>query len=155
MNHFHASHIPIRKIYFPSANKTIKGHISQTLQGVRSTISKFKIKPKSKPAEPTTSSNELQPLSSFQSKEIHIWVDSIRKLYIHDTGRFPIQSWGGNQYIMIAFHWNSNTILQAPFKTKNDRHQIEAYNSIMIELKVCGNKSGLYILNKKSSDVYK
>ena len=40
---------------------------------------------------------------------------------------FPIRSHGGNQYIMLAYYCDRNTILVDTFKSKNN-----SYKSIMI-----------------------
>ena len=39
-------------------------------------------------------------------------------------GRFPIRSCSGNQYIMMSYHGDSNTILVDYFKSKKDLHRI-------------------------------
>lgn len=94
-------------MYCPSANETLRGHMVQTRQDVRST------KPKPKPA---TSKVSAQPvpdpvLTDEKSNEFHIRVPHCSKLYTDDTGRFLIHSRSGNQYAMIAYHYNSNSII--------------------------------------------
>ena len=124
-------------------------------QGVYYTKAKFSVKPKFKPSEPITYSNEVKLIPKIQSNKMNIWVDLIRKLYTDDTRSFPIRSHRGNQYIIIAFHCDPNTILQSPFKTKNDKHRIKPYNSIMIWLKSRGQKVNLQILDKGAITYYK
>ena len=51
----------------------------------------------------------------IKTKELNIWDEPISKLYTDDCGQFPIRSWSGNEYIMISYHSDSNTILQEPF----------------------------------------
>ena len=43
----------------------------------------------------------------------------ISKLYTDDCGCFSISSRSGNEYIMISYHCDSNTILQAQFANSN------------------------------------
>ena len=74
---------------------------------------------------------------------MYIWVDPISKLYTYDTGHLPVRLCRGNQYIMIDFHYDSNTYLQYPLKIKSDRHRIEAYKSIMSRIKARGHKVDL------------
>ena len=74
------------------------------------------------------------PINEKPSNDLHISVQPMSKLYTDDTGRFPVRSWSGNQYIMIAYHCNSNAILAQPFKTRADKHCMVAYNSIMQRL---------------------
>ena len=73
-------------------------------------------------------------LPPIQTKELHNWDHPIRKLYTDDCGRLPIRSRSGNEYIMIAYHCDSNTILQAPFVNRKYKHIIRAYSSIMQRL---------------------
>ena len=72
--------------YFPSVTATIMGHLVQKRQRVRST----------NPNLPATSSPGPK-LPQFCSKELHIQVTPISKLYTDDTGRFPIHAHSGNQ----------------------------------------------------------
>jgi hypothetical protein len=79
--------------YCPSSDETIKGHLSQVRQGIRST------KPKAPPTEAPPTSPTTSP-----SKELHVWSEPISKLYTDDMGRFSVRSRSGNQYIMLAYH---------------------------------------------------
>ena len=65
-------------------------------------------------------------IPNIKKQEIHIWYQPISKLYTDDCGRFPIRSKSGNEYIIIAYHCDSNTILQAPFVNRKDKHRIRA-----------------------------
>ena len=76
---------------------------------------------------------------------------NISKLYTDDTGRFPIKVRSGNQYLMEAYHFNSNTILVAPFKTPKYKHRLEAYKLIMTRLRKNGMSVNLQILNNEAS----
>ena len=67
----------------------------------------------------------------IKTKELHIWYQPISKLYTDYCGSFPIRSRSGNEYIMIAYHYDSNTILQAPFADRKNKHMIRYYNSVM------------------------
>ena len=73
-------------------------------------------------------SNTEDSIPNQKTQEIHIWDQPISKLYTDDCGRFPIRSRIGNEYIMIANHCDSNTILQAPFVT--ERTNIESEPTI-------------------------
>ena len=87
----------------------------------------------------------------IKTKELHIWYQSISKLYIDDCGPLPIISRTGNDYIMIAYHCDSNTILQAPFTSRKNKHSIRDYNSIMNHLDDCGHQVDVQILDNKVS----
>ena len=53
---------------------------------------------------------------------------------------------------MIFFRCDSNTILQALFKTKADKHRLAAYNSIWSRLKPLGHKVDLQTLVNEASE---
>ena len=84
----------------------------------------------------------------IKTKELHIWDQKISKLYTDYCGRLPIIYRSGNKYIMIAYHCDSNTILQAPFNNGKNKHRIRAYNSIMMRLSDQEHKIDVQILDK-------
>ena len=90
-----------------------------------------------------------------KTKENHIWDQPISKLYTDVCGRFPIRSRSGNEYIMIAYHCDSNTILQAPFVNRKDKHRNRAYNSIMQKLADRGHHVDIQILDNEVSAEFK
>ena len=87
----------------------------------------------------------------IKTKELHIWYQPISKLFTDDFGRFPIRSRSGNDYIIIAYHCESNTILQAPFVNRKDKHRIRAYNSIMRRLDDRGHQVYVQIIYREVS----
>jgi hypothetical protein len=132
--------------YCPDADETIMGHLAQWRQNIRSTKPKgpAALPPPPPPATPETPSNDL-----------FICVLPLSKLYTDDTGRFPVKAWSGNQYVMIAHHVDGNLILQQVFKTRSDKHRIEAYNTIMTRLSARGFGVDLQILDNEASAAYK
>ena len=90
-----------------------------------------------------------------KKQEIHIWDHPISKLYIDDCGRFPISSRIGNEYIIIAYNCDSNTILQAPFFNRKEKHRIRAYNSIMKKLTDRGHHVDIQILDNEVGAEFK
>lgn len=140
--------------YCPSAVETSKGHLTQTRQGARST----------KKSLPTTNGTsvptiKIEPVDNSPlqppTNHIHIYEEPLSKLFTDDTGQFPIRSRSGNQYIMVAYHEDSNTILVEAFKNKSDKNRIPAYESIMRRLKAREHKIDLQILDNEISAEYK
>ena len=82
-------------------------------------------------------------------------ISGIRKLYTDDCGRLPIRSRSGNEYIIIVYHCESNTILQAPFVNRKDTHRIRAYNSILQRLTEKGHQVDVQILDNEVSTEFK
>ena len=77
-----------------------------------------------------------------------------RQLFIEDTGRFPVRSCSGNQYLMVAYHCETNAILIESFQTREERHRIPAYNRIMTRLKTHGHVINHQVLDNKASKEY-
>ena len=95
--------------YCPISKETMKGHMFQKRQNVRSTKHKHKNLIDLRPPK---------PMSIPTSNELHIQVQHISKFYTDDTGKFPVRSLSGNQYIMVAYHCDLNAILAVPFTSK-------------------------------------
>ena len=76
-------------------------------------------------------------------------------MYTDDCGCFSIRKRIGNKYITIAFNCDTNTILNAPFKTQSDTHHIAAYNSIMQRLTTRGHNVDLQVIENEVSASYK
>ena len=91
----------------------------------------------------------------IKTNELHIWDEPIGKLYTDDLGRFPIRSSSGNEYIMIAYHCDLNTIVQSPFANRKIKHRIRACSSIMKRLADRGHKTDVQILDNKVSAEFK
>ena len=66
---------------------------------------------------------------------MHIKTTHISKLYTDYTGRFPVISRTGNQYIMVEYHCDSNAIMALPFKSRKYKDRMVAYDTIMQRLK--------------------
>jgi hypothetical protein len=135
--------------YCPDADETILRHMAQQHQNVRST------KPKSDPSPALVPLSQSPATVDSPSNQVFIKVHPLSRLYTDDTGCFPVKARSGNQYVMIAYHANSNLILQQAFKTRNDCHRIAAYNSIMTRLAACGLAVNLQILDNEASAAYK
>lgn len=153
--------------YCPSADETLKGHFVQQRQGLRSTkkeksdpgapqdspTSEPTSRPENAPQDSPTSEPSSKPTA--MANELHIKVEHISKLYTDDTGRFPTRARSGNQYIMVAYHCDSNAILVAPFKSRKDLHRQAAYNSIRTRLAAKGLTVDLQVLDNEASSSYK
>ena len=104
----------------------------------------------------TTEKSEAENIPpQKKTQELHIWDHPISKLYTDDYGRFPTQPRIGNEYIMIAYHCDSNTILQSHFVNRKYKHRIRAYNYIMQILADRGNHVEVQILDNEVSEEFK
>ena len=127
----------------------------QTRQGVRSTKTFLLKHPETTATVPDGDQVDktTQELGSPPNK-LHIRAIHTIKLYTYDTGRFPVSSRCGNQYVMTGYH-SSNVILFSPFKTRKYHHRIAAYNSIMQRLKNRGLTTDLKFLYNEASQNYR
>eukprot|EP00804_Cyclotella_cryptica_P027773 CCRYP_009194-RA/>CCRYP_009194-RA protein AED:0.39 eAED:0.16 QI:0/0/0/0.66/0.5/0.33/3/0/764 len=107
----------------PDSTKTIKRHLTQTHKGICST------KPKSMHPLRVPPPSTLP--SPAPSHKLHVVVEPVSKLDTNDMGQFPTHSHSGNQYIMLAYHCDSNAILVEPFQSCLDLHRIAAHGQIM------------------------
>ena len=108
--------------YCPDAPETVKGHMAQPRQHIRST----------QLTQPRTALTHPQ-----DSVELHEL--PLNHLFTDDTGRFHPRSRSGNQYLMVALHTATNAILVRPFTSKHDTHRIPAYQDIYAHLAATGN----------------
>jgi hypothetical protein len=70
----------------------------------------------------------------------------------HDlTGRFPHRSARGNEYLLIVYDHDSNSILQSPLKNKTGAEIKRGWVSIHEHLAKGGNQPKLYILDNEAS----
>ena len=127
----------------------------QSSQGVQSTKKeRHKKQGIKKGSGKTTIEKECEEeelLPTIQTKELNIWDHPVSKLNTYDCGRFPIRARNVNDYIMIAYHCDSNTILQSPVVNRKYKHSIRAYNSIMQRLTEKGHHVDVQILDNEDS----
>ena len=76
-----------------------------------------------------------------------------RKNYTDQTGRFPVTSSKGNKYILVAYHYDSNTIHAEPLKTRSGIDLNTAYHKLHSLLTNRGLKPSLHILDNECHNV--
>ena len=86
--------------YFPHSVETIKGHMVQSSEGVRS-AKKTKHQARDNKKGPNNGTQEKHSEVGYippphKTKELHIWYQPISKLYTDGCGRFLIRSRSGN-----------------------------------------------------------
>ena len=68
------------------------------------------------------------------------------KFYTDQTGRFPVTSSKGNKYILVAYHYDSNTIHAEPLKKISGLDLNTSYQKLHSLLTNRGLKPNLHIL---------
>ena len=82
-------------------------------------------------------------------------MDLTGKIYTDQTGRFPITSSKGDKYILVDYHYNSNTIHAEPMKMRTGLELKSAYNKIHILLTNRGLQPSLHIMDNECPNVIK
>ena len=82
-------------------------------------------------------------------------MDLIGKIYTDQTGRFPITSRKGNEYILVDYHYNSNTIHARPLKTRTGLELKSVYHKVHTFLTKKGSQPSLHILDNEFPNVLK
>jgi hypothetical protein len=126
--------------YCPDADETVRGHMAQPRQHIRSTHS-----------QASTAAPPPLPPSSAEANSVELHELPINSLFTDDTGRFQPRARSGNQYIMVALHTNSNAILVRPFASKKDAHRIAAYTDIYTRLATANQAPALHIMDNEAS----
>jgi len=114
----------VRQCIQQSQPATVKGHITQERQNLRSTKTKV--------------NNFIQKSEFGVSKhESFIKIESFSKkdfTYSDQTGRFPIRSFRNHQYVFILYNAASNNIYAQPLKNRTTAEIIAAYTKIQKEI---------------------
>jgi hypothetical protein len=156
----------VRK-HLPKSVATVKGHLDQQRQNVRSTKPK---PPKpandtSKPSlapnasHPQSDNTDYHPTSDVPNQRTHnIYAASIDirgEIATDLTGRFLTTSYQGHKYILIEYDYESNAILVEPMKNRSAQEHLRAYNALYHYLCAQGFHLILQKLDNECSELLK
>ena len=85
--------------------------------------------------------------------ELYVRVLQKNILYTDNTGRFPIRDRSGNQYVIVAYHFSYN-ILVEPFSLRKYKNWLADYNALMQRIKEKNLLVDLQILDNECSKDY-
>ena len=71
------------------------------------------------------------------------------------TGRFPFRSGSGNEYIMVAYHYDANAILATPVKNCKARTLADAWTLLNKKFELCGIQPESYVIDNECSQLLK
>jgi hypothetical protein len=106
----------IRK-HLPKSLATSKGHLRSQQKNIRST----KLDPEPMPpdtAEDVAPSQEPNNTKTNEAFTMVLDSTTFAKSYSDQTGRFPVQSSRGNNYVFILYDYDSNAILSKPLPNR-------------------------------------
>ena len=136
--------------HLPLSVPTAQGHQAQERQHSQTT----------KTQTPTPVLNDVFPPSDYPNVKTHDVIYSISApaelstTYSDLTGRFPLQSSRGNNYIFVAYHPDANAILVEPLKNRQAATIAAAWTTITNRLKNAAMKPNTWIMdNECSSDL--
>ena len=114
----------VRK-FLPKSLNTAKGHLKAARKNQRST----KVAPVPPPLMTTPSSPSQEPAvrTNFVYTKV---VEVTGQIFTDQTGRFPVTSSKGNQYIMVLYDFDSNAILAEPMKNRSEREMVQVYTKM-------------------------
>ena len=126
--------------FLPNSEHTAMGHLDQEQKNLRST-------------KPNKNVNEKDGTVKTRTHDVYCHVLE-EHIFTDQTGRFPVQSNKGHNYLLIAYDYDTNAILAEPIKNRTTQEIIRAYNIIYETLKKVGCQPRLHSLdNEAPSDL--
>ena len=132
--------------YLTKKQSTIIGNIQQPQKGLQSTQKK---EIQSEPElDPEPEPDQFTPSTYSEGTNLVFLktVDLKGEIYTDQTGRFPITSSKGDKYILVAYHYDSNTIHVEPLKHRTGLELKTEYHKIRSLLTNRGFKPSLHIM---------
>jgi hypothetical protein len=140
----------VRK-HSPKEIATVKGHLSQRRKNLRSTTTTV-VMPVTELNEP----GDATPTpTNIKTHQVFAALVDVGKVYSNLTGRFPIQSSRGHQYILTLYDYDSNTISTEPIKNRTDNEMIRAHTALHQQLLNAGLKPELQIMDNECSNAFR
>lgn len=127
---------------------TAKGHLDQERKHLQSTKIYYEEnesdvdKAPISPVAPTRTRASLLSLEPFKPKQ---------KGYLDLTGKFPYQSARGNQYLLVAYDYDSNAILVEALQNRQKATITKAWNKINEILAKSGAQPNIYVMDNEAS----
>ena len=96
------------------------------------------------------------PTPNIKTKEVvHAIVDTTDLVaYADATGKFPYRSSRGNQYLLIAYHYDANHLWAEAMKNREKATIVEAYKKHEAYFEQAGVKPSIWILNNDFSNAF-
>ena len=137
--------------HFPESEETWKGHGRKKKSGLRPT----------KQALTDELDGQVKPASMMKkehcisTKTYDLYDNLEPKVYTDHTGRFLVQSYRGNQYIMVLIELDGNSILVEPMQNLISSKMVRAYQTLVDWLKACRIEPKMHIPDNECSNVFK
>ena len=97
----------------------------------------------------------FHPKKTNQVVYVLIDKNNLKTAYQDLTGRFPIKSSRGNEYILIECHYDANCILGYPIKDQTAQSITNEWELLHLEFTNAGEPPDVWVLDNEISDDFK
>jgi hypothetical protein len=144
-------------LHLPKSIASAKGHLNQERKNLQSTRVPLPAQDQNNDQSEDTffPVSDSPNLKSFAAIAMIVPFTAKNTAYHDLTGRFPHRSSCGNEYLLIVYDYDGNSILQCPLKNKSAGVIKRGWISIHERLARGGNQPLLYILDNEASAKFK
>ena len=135
---------------FPESRETMKGHGRKIKMNLRST--KTLVKEEGETAVALAKDSQT---SACYHAIYNLQDEMDRKMYTDQTGKFPVTSYKGKQYVMALHETSSNAILVEGLTNRTSREMVATYKSLVDRLHDSKIESKMHILDNEISQEFK
>ena len=122
--------------YLDKSISTVKGHLRQVQQGVRST-------------QPPLV-DEDHPHMEMKTKETYVKIKPVGTVYTDQTGKFPYVSSNGSKYIMIMYDYDCDAIMSTPLRSKAGLEQLSSLKKLHDNLRKQGQDTTVNFMDNEA-----
>ena len=144
----------------PHSVATIKGHLDQTRKNQRSTKTAPPLPALPPPDAECSNEADAFPVSDPDNARSHHCYTAIvdaasGQIYSDQTGKFIVASSTGNNYILVVYDYDSNSILVEPMRSRTGPCILAAFTVIHARLVAAGLRPQLQRLDNECSEALK
>jgi hypothetical protein len=140
----------------PHSVAMIKGHLDQTRKNQQSTKAK---PPPSSPLNGDPDPDRFPPSEPKNDRTHHCFAAIIEpatgQIHTDQTGKFVVASSAGNNYIIVLYDYDSNSILVAPLRNRTAPCILAGYQTLHAQLVAAGLRPKLQRLDNECSEILK
>jgi hypothetical protein len=141
------------KKHLAKSLSTSKGHLRMQQKNIQSTkLTSNLDMPTSLDFSPSQEPQNLRTHAVFVTI---MTATDLRKSYSDQTGKFPVQSSRGHNYVMILYEYDSNAILSKPIQNRTAGELTKAWTALHCKLQDNGYAPEIHILDNECSDELK
>ena len=145
--------------HLPLSTATVRGHLHKQRQNLQSTkgIKKHKLIDEKSTLE-LHDNFPASPDPNVKSNRVAYVVIDKKELstgYQDLTGRFPVRSTQGNEYVLVGYHYDANCILGHPVKNRSAQTLTAAWEHLHKEFSKAGTAPDVWVLDNECSNELK